>query len=175
MVRSICSQRLKITVPSLSSMFLLVRAGYELVESSTMWHLSSILPFSAFRPLRTYPPGSAFLDRRRTNRVEGKTSCICKEGLECFEGDLIRERNGQGRRTRSSAKKRSALWPAHECLFGSYRSFPCVGPVSASDFLFRGSSSIPSAHAIMMAKDRRPDQSPCLILGRRARNLIRAR
>ena len=27
--------RLKITVPSLSSMFLLVRAGYELVESST--------------------------------------------------------------------------------------------------------------------------------------------
>src|SRR4029077_8107755 len=50
--------RLKITVPSLTSMFLLVRAGYELVESSTRLYRSSILPSSAFRPLGTYPPCS---------------------------------------------------------------------------------------------------------------------
>src|ERR1700730_9908799 len=48
--------RLNITVPSLSSMFLRVRAGYELVESSTRLYRSSILPSSAFRPLGTYPP-----------------------------------------------------------------------------------------------------------------------
>jgi hypothetical protein len=50
--------RLKITVPSLSSMFLRVRAGYELVESSTRLYRSSIRPSSAFRPLGTYPPCS---------------------------------------------------------------------------------------------------------------------
>src|ERR1700751_1238446 len=51
--------RLKIMVPSFSSMFLLVRAGYELVESSTRLYRSSILPSSAFRPLGTYPPCSS--------------------------------------------------------------------------------------------------------------------
>src|ERR1700758_4483780 len=40
-------------------MFLLVRAGYELVESSTRLYRSSILPSSAFRPLGTYPPCSS--------------------------------------------------------------------------------------------------------------------
>src|ERR1700730_12593146 len=48
--------RLKITVPSLSSMFLRVRAGYELVDSSIRLYRSSILPSSAFRSLGTYPP-----------------------------------------------------------------------------------------------------------------------
>jgi len=38
---------------------LLVRAGYELVESSTRLYSSSILPSSAFRPLGTYPPCSS--------------------------------------------------------------------------------------------------------------------
>ena len=38
---------------------LLVRAGYELVESSTKLYSSSILPSSAFRPLGTYPPCSS--------------------------------------------------------------------------------------------------------------------
>src|SRR5271165_2187153 len=50
--------RLEIKVPSLSSMFFLVRAGYELVESSTRLYRSLILPSSAFRPLGTYPPCS---------------------------------------------------------------------------------------------------------------------
>ena len=50
--------RQKITVPSLSSMFLLVRAGYEIILSSNNLYRSAILPSSAFRPLGTYPPYS---------------------------------------------------------------------------------------------------------------------
>ena len=56
--RGACIRCDDVTVPSLSSMFLLVRAGYELVESSTRLYRVSILPSSASRPLGTYPPCS---------------------------------------------------------------------------------------------------------------------
>jgi hypothetical protein len=43
------------TVPLLSRTLRFVRAGYELLDCSMSWYLSSIRPSSAFRPFGTYP------------------------------------------------------------------------------------------------------------------------
>jgi hypothetical protein len=91
--------RLKITVPSLSSMFLLVRAGYELVESSTSLYRVSILPSSALRPLGTYPPCSqARLDREIQSGSIGAGLAARYDFSEHLSSSSLQRPNSDGSR-----------------------------------------------------------------------------
>jgi len=58
------------SVPSLSSMFLLLRAGYELVESSTRLYRSSILPSSPSAPLEHIPRVPGLSRSRNQGRLD---------------------------------------------------------------------------------------------------------
>ena len=145
--------RLKITVPSLSSTFLLVLAGYEVVESSTMLYRSSILPSSAFRPLGTNPVRDFFRIReaRKSPRRELFTSSA---GIKCqklfgqdrswkrkesccgrfFASDLISAKNAWPRARHRSRQFRR---PAESARLLPDRQKPASWHISRSDHVYR--------------------------------------